>query len=85
LTVSEFSLSLHFTNLNNMPKIETPTPEELIVKHLEDNGQKLSWLANKVGVTVGHLHSVLKGVKYTKRELTEANRMKINEALGTHY
>ena len=61
------------------------TPEERIVKHLEDNGQKLSWLAKKIGVTVGHLHSVLKGVDFTKRELTEENRRKINEALNTDY
>ena len=68
-----------------MPKIEVATPEELIVQHLVDNGQKLSWLAAKIGLTPGHLHSVLKGVDYTKRELTEENRRKINAALGTDY
>lgn len=68
-----------------MPKIEIATPEELIVQHLADNGQKLSWLADKIGVTAGHLHSVLKGVDFTKRELTEDNRRKINEALKTDY
>ncbi len=61
------------------------TPEMLIVKHMEDNGQKMSWLASKVGVTPGHLHSVLKGEGFVKRELTDENRNKINEALGTNY
>ncbi len=61
------------------------TPEMLIVKHMEDNGQKMSWLAGKIGLTPGHLHSVLKGEGFTKRELTEENRVKINEALGTNY
>lgn len=63
----------------------TKSPEELIVAHLENNGQKLSWLADKIGCTPGHLHSVLKGFKYTKRELTEENRLKINQALGTEF
>ena len=61
------------------------TPEELIVAHLEANGQKFSWLADKIGVTAGHLHSVLKGVENTKRELTDENLEKINEALGTKF
>lgn len=68
-----------------MPNTMTKSPEELIVAHLENNGQKLSWLAEKIGVTAGHLHSVLKGVDYTKRELTEENRIKINQALNTDF
>lgn len=68
-----------------MPKVATKSPEELIVEHLENNGQKLSWLALKIGCTVGHLHSVLKGVDFTKRELTEENRQKINKALNTDF
>jgi len=59
--------------------------EQLIVKHLDENGQKLSWLAKKIQVTPGHLHSVLKGEGYTKRELTDENRAKINAVLGTNY
>lgn len=66
-------------------KPKAPTPEELIVKHLEDNGQKMSWLAQKIGVSQGHLHSVLKGSGYTKRDLTEKNKEKINEVLGTDF
>lgn len=68
-----------------MNKIETKTVEDNIVEHLEKNGQKMSWLADKLGITAGHLHSVLKGEGFKKRELTEDNRRKINEALGTNY
>lgn len=85
MTVSKLSLILWSDKSLNMPKVEIQSPEELIVQHLEDNGQKLSWLADKIGLTAGHLHSVLKGVDFTKRELTEDNRKKINEALGTNY
>lgn len=61
-------------------------PVELrIVEHLENNGQKMSWLADKIGVTAGHLHSVLKGEGFSKRELTFENREKINTALGTDF
>ena len=61
------------------------TTEQKIVNHLSDNGQKLSWLASKIGITTGHLHSVLKGEGSVKRELTTKNRNKINETLGTNY
>lgn len=64
---------------------ETKTPEELIVEHLESNGQKMSWLAEKIGVTAGHLHSVLKGKGFSKRDLTDDNLIAINEALGTKF
>jgi len=68
-----------------MATIVNKTPEEMIVEHLENNGQKFSWLAEKVGITSGHLHSVLKGVGFSKRELTESNLEKINEVLGTKF
>ncbi len=61
------------------------TAEQLIVKHLDENGQKMNWLAKKIDVTVGHLYCVLKGKDNVKRELTDANRNKINEVLGTNY
>lgn len=64
---------------------QTNTPEQLIVDHLDKNGQKLNWLAEKIGLTTGHLHSVLKGEGSVKRELTEDNRKKINQTLGTNY
>lgn len=61
------------------------TPEELIVRHLDENGQKMNWLANKIGVSSGHLHAVLKGEGALKRDLTDENRAKINTLLGTNY
>ncbi len=68
-----------------MAAIIEKSPEELIVEHLERNGQKMSWLAVKLEVTPGHLHSVLKGEGNTKRDLTDDNLKKINEALGTKF
>jgi len=70
--------------LENMA-VEIKTPEEQIVEHLENNGQKMNWLADKIGLSAGHLHSVLKGEDNVKRELTEENLKKINEALGTKF
>jgi len=62
------------------------TPEKLIVEHLEKNGQKMSWLADKIGLSSGHLHSVLKGKKKkVQRGLTEENLIKINRVLGTEF
>ncbi len=61
------------------------TTEEQITGHLKYNGQKLSWLADKIGLSLGHLHSVLKGEGKVKRELTEDNLQKINAALGTKF
>lgn len=69
-----------------MPEITIEkTTEQLIVDHLENNGQKLSWLAKRIELSLGHLHSVLKGEGNVKRELTEDNLKKINEALGTKF
>lgn len=73
-----------FYKLKRMKETKLTT-EQKIVAHLSDNGQKMSWLAEKIGLTTGHLHSVLKGVGTVKRELTEENRVKINETLGTNY
>ncbi len=61
------------------------TTEKAIIKHLDDNGQMLKWLADKIGVHTGHLHHVLKGNKKTKRVLTESNLQKINEVLKTDF
>lgn len=68
-----------------MAKTQILSIEEQIVKHLDDNGQKMNWLAGKLGISPGHLHSVLKGEGNVKRDLTEDNRNKINELLGTDY
>ncbi len=61
------------------------TAEQRITAHLQDNGQMLSWLADKIGMTVGHLHSVLKGKGSVKRTLTEENLQKINKTLNTNF
>lgn len=66
-------------------EIKKITTEEKIVKHLEDNGQKNSWLAKKLGCTPTHLHFVLKGNKSSKRELTPENLKIINDALKTNF
>lgn len=66
-------------------KTQKLSPEEQIVKHLEDNGQKFNWLADKLGLSVGHLSLVLKAQGADKRDLTQENLNKINEILGTDF
>lgn len=66
-----------------MVKEKKLTAEQQIIKHMEDNGQKLLWLSNKIGISVGHLHCVLKGSGEIKRDLTKKNLNLINEALRT--
>lgn len=68
-----------------MPKVKEMSTEDKILAHLKENGQMLIWLAERVGVSVGHLHSVLKGKKGVKRALTEENKDKINKALNTDF
>jgi len=68
-----------------MSKVKQLSAEEKIISHLEENGQMLNWLAGKIGLTVGHLHSVLKGKDGVKRSLTMANLKKINEVLKTDF
>jgi hypothetical protein len=58
------------------------TPEKIIVKHLQENGQTFTWLAGKIGRSVSHLHLVLKGKGKNKKPLTDVNKQKIAEALG---
>lgn len=61
------------------------SPEEQIVNHLEANGQKFNWLAEKINLSVGHLSLVLKAQGLEKRDLTPENLAKINEVLGTDF
>jgi len=68
-----------------MVKEKQLTVEESIVKHLWENGQKTNWLAMKLGVSVSHLRFVLKGKGNQKRDLTDDNRQKINNILGTNF
>lgn len=69
-----------------MSTVVNKTPEKLILERLQENGQKMSWLALKVGLSTGHLHSVLKGKnKKNKRNLTDEIRNNINIVLGTDF
>lgn len=68
-----------------MTKVMSKTAEEQIVEHLEENGQSYTWLANKIGLSVGHLHLVLKGEGENKKILTKKNLDKINEVLKTKF
>lgn len=61
------------------------TPEQAILEHLKENGQSISWLAKKLDLSTGHLYMVLKGNSKIKRELSEVNRLKINQVLKTNY
>lgn len=61
------------------------TVEERIVEYLASKGIMLSWLANTIDISVGHLHHVLKGEGNLKRELTDENLEKINKALEKEF
>lgn len=54
---------------------------KLIKKHLDKNGSSISWLARNVGLEPKHLSGILLGKNY----LSEENRKRINNFLGTNY
>lgn len=60
-------------------------PERAISDHLRDNGQSITWLAKKVGLSRSYLHNMLKSPPPYKQPLPEAVRQKINEVLKTNY
>lgn len=66
-------------------KVQPKTVEEQIVEYMDSKGIKFSWLAETIGVSVGHLHNVLKGEGNVKRELTDENLEKVNEALEKNF
>ena len=68
-----------------MAKEKQLTVEEKILQHLKENGQMLSWLAKKIKVSTGHLHSVLKGKDDVKRTLTDKKKQAINSVLKTNF
>lgn len=53
----------------------------LIRNHLKNNGQTITWLAQKVQLDSKYLTAVLIG----HHPLTEKNRQKINEVFKTEY
>jgi len=61
------------------------TPEQAILEHLKENGQSISWLAKKIDLSTGHLYMVLKGNSKIKRDLSDENRLKINQVLKSNY
>lgn len=66
-------------------EIKKLTTEQKIIAHLEENGQKSNWLAEKIGCSPSHLHFVLKGNKKTKRDLSKDNLAIINQVLKTDF
>jgi lambda repressor-like predicted transcriptional regulator len=53
-----------------------------ILKHLEDEGRKLKWLAQKIDVNYYTLYSTL---KQKTIKLSDENKAKINKVLGTNF
>ena len=66
-------------------EIKKQSPEKKILAHLLENGQKSSWLAEKIGCSPSHLHFVLKGKKHLKRDLNKENLAIINRVLKTNF
>ena len=52
-----------------------------IAEHLKQYGIMQDWLSKKTEISNTHLHFILK----CERDLTEENRKKINDALGTGF
>ena len=61
-------------------QIELPVHIKLR-NELKKQGRTISWLASELEFCYSHTHSILTG-RFT---LTEKNRKKINELLGTDY
>lgn len=57
------------------------TPQEQWKDVLQDRGVKQTWLAEKTGISPEHISNILAG----RVLLTEENKIKINEALGTDF
>lgn len=56
-------------------------PRESFKEHLEKNGTKQKWLADQTGISQEHISNIL----CARVLLTDENRRKINEVLGTNY
>jgi len=54
---------------------------EMIREHLENNGTKQVWLAEKTGISPEHISNILAD----RVLLTADNLKKINDALGTEF
>jgi lambda repressor-like predicted transcriptional regulator len=61
------------------------SPEDLISRHLKENGQSIAWLSRKVNRSRPYLHNVLRSPDPWKKRLTPELRAKINTVLKTNY
>ena len=57
------------------------TPPEKWKEVLQERGVKQSWLAEKTDISPEHISNILAG----RVLLTDENKLKINEALGTNF
>jgi uncharacterized protein YehS (DUF1456 family) len=74
------------TNMSVTQTVAPPlTPEEQIVNHLKENGQKIQWLADRVGFSRQYIGLILTGKGKDKKRLTPEIREKINTILKTNY
>lgn len=64
-----------------MRKKENQTIPEKIKSHLDQNGTKQIWLAEKAGISPAHISNVLAD----RVLLTEEVLQKINDVLGTDF
>ena len=62
-------------------KKETKLFHELVKEHLNTNGTKQSWLAEKTNLSDSHISNVLAN----RVLLTDDVRKAINDVLGTNY
>jgi plasmid maintenance system antidote protein VapI len=66
---------------NRAVKKEKKTIQEKWREYLESKGTKQTWLADQTGISQEHISNILAG----RVLLTEENRKKINDTLGTDY
>ena len=57
------------------------TTQQLWKEYLKSMGTKQTWLANQSGISQEHISNILAG----RVLLTDENRKKINDVLGTNF
>ena len=66
-------------------KILSPFSENDLKEEFKDEiqkqGRKLTWIADQMGITKGHLSNILNNATF---KLTSENRQKLNELLKTN-
>jgi hypothetical protein len=71
--------------MDSVTQSDLLTPEQKIVHHLEENGQKIQWLADRVGFSRQYIGLILTGKGKDKKRLTPEIREKINQVLKSDY